>query len=141
VIELKGKKFYLAHGDGLDLSDKRYLLLKKLFSNKLLQYLFARLHPNFAFWLGQSWSRESRLAGKRMGENFKGAEKEGMYLYSKKILDREHVDYFVYGHRHIMVNKKIGNNSRYINLGNWIDLFSYGVFDGDNFELKQFKKT
>jgi UDP-2,3-diacylglucosamine hydrolase len=33
---------------------------------------------------------------------------------------------------------KIGENSRFILLGEWIMTFSYGVFNGKNFELKQF---
>jgi UDP-2,3-diacylglucosamine hydrolase len=33
----------------------------------------------------------------------------------------------------------VGENSQYINLGDWIGYFTYGVFDGDKFELKEYK--
>jgi UDP-2,3-diacylglucosamine hydrolase len=29
--------------------------------------------------------------------------------------------------------------SKYINLGDWIGYFTYGVFDGDHFELKTYE--
>ena len=47
-----------------------------------------------------------------------------------------HVDYFVFGHRHILVDRKTGNGSRLIVLGDGFRLMSYGVWDGDKFELK-----
>jgi UDP-2,3-diacylglucosamine hydrolase len=34
--------------------------------------------------------------------------------------------------------EKIGDNSYYIHLGDWLTNFSYGVFDGNTFELKRF---
>jgi UDP-2,3-diacylglucosamine hydrolase len=32
----------------------------------------------------------------------------------------------------------VGENSEYVNLGDWISYFTYGVFDGETFELKKF---
>jgi UDP-2,3-diacylglucosamine hydrolase len=34
----------------------------------------------------------------------------------------------------------IGENSEYVNLGDWIGYFTYGVFDGESFQLKTFTK-
>ena len=136
--ELGGKKFYLAHGDGLDKTDKGYLLLKKMFTSKTLQWLFARIHPNFAISLGRHWSKHSRISKGITGEGFKGINNEGMYIFAQSILHNETFDYFIFGHRHVMIDSPIGENSRYINLGDWIHHFSYGVFDGNDFELKQY---
>ncbi|NCA21853.1 MAG: UDP-2,3-diacylglucosamine diphosphatase, partial [Crocinitomicaceae bacterium] len=44
---INGKKFYIAHGDGLGPGDKGYKFIKKVFRNRLCQWAFARLHPNF----------------------------------------------------------------------------------------------
>lgn len=137
-VELNGKKFFLAHGDGLDKTDKGYLLLKKIFTSKVLQWLFSRLHPNFALSLGHNWSKNSRIAKGISGEDFKGATNEGMFIFAESVLKKEKFDYFIFGHRHVMIDSPIGENSRYINLGDWISHFSYGVFDGNNFELKQY---
>lgn len=133
-----GKKFFLAHGDGLDPFDKGYHLLKKIFTNRFLQWGFARLHPNFALSLAHAWSKKSRLS-KGIFVPFKGVEEEGLYLFAKSVLKNEDVDYFIFGHRHLLLDLPLEKNSRYINLGDWIVHFSYGVFDGEKFELKKYK--
>ncbi len=139
--ELMGKKFYLAHGDGLDPTDKGYLFLKKIFTSKTLQWMFARIHPNFSLSFGHRWSKHSRISKGIVGEGFRGIENEGMFIFAESVLQNEPFDYFVFGHRHAMVDSPIGENSRYINLGDWIHYYSYGVFDGDKFELKQYNYT
>lgn len=137
TIELMGKKFFLAHGDGLDQTDKGYLFLKKIFKSRPLQWLYARLHPNFAVSLAQKWSKTSRLSKKVGGPEF-DVEKEGMYQFASSLVEKEHFDYIVLGHRHRLVNVPIKDNSRFILLGDWIKTFSYGVFNGSTFELKTF---
>jgi len=137
--ELFGKRFFLAHGDGLDPDDKGYLLLKKIFTSKTLQWMYARIHPNLALALAQRWSKNSRLS-KKDNEPVFAAQKEGMYRYAAAVLDKEPFDYFVFGHRHRMADLPMDNKARFILLGEWINLFSYGVFDGETFVLKQYKK-
>ncbi|MFV0377385.1 MAG: UDP-2,3-diacylglucosamine diphosphatase [Mangrovibacterium sp.] len=139
-ITLGEKKFFLAHGDGLDPFDTGYHLLKKAFTNRFFQWVFAWIHPNWGIKMAHSWSKKSRL-DKGMGDGFKGPEKEGLFVFANSVLENEEIDYFIFGHRHLLLNLPIGKNSRYINLGDWITHFSYGVFDGVNFELKTFKNT
>ena len=138
VKEIRGKKFFLAHGDGLDKADKGYILLKKIFTNRNIQWLFSRLHPNFAFWLAHKWSASRRLSKVNSEEVFM-ADMDGMYKFAADFLKSEAVDYFVMGHRHKMVDEKIDEHSRFILLGDWIKYFSYGVFDGEKFELKKYE--
>ena len=45
------------------------------------------------------------------------------------------VDYFIFGHRHYAIDLKINHKSRYINLGDWIRLNTYAVFDGTDLQL------
>jgi UDP-2,3-diacylglucosamine hydrolase len=137
VTEIYGKKFCLAHGDGLDPNDKGYLLLKKIFTSKKLQWLFSRLHPNFAFHLAHQWSKSSRLS--KMGEEEEfNVKNESMYKFAENFLEKEWIDYFIFGHRHRMVNMEIKDTSRLILLGDWIKNFSYGVFNGEKFVLNKF---
>ena len=138
VAEIKGKKFFLAHGDGLDASDKGYLFLKKVFTNKPMQWLFSRLHPNFAFSVAHKWSATSRLSKTDYQEDFM-ANQDGMYKFAAGFLETTPVDYFVMGHRHRMTMEKMKGNATFILLGDWISRFSYGVFDGEKFELKKYK--
>jgi UDP-2,3-diacylglucosamine hydrolase len=135
--KIRGKEFLIAHGDGLDPEDKGYLMLKKIFVSRKLQWLFSRLHPNFAFNIAHRWSESSRLSKIDRKEEFK-VKNESMYKFAQKFLEKEWVDYFIFGHRHQMANEEIENGARFILLGDWIANFSYGVFDGDEFKLNKF---
>ena len=139
IREFNGYRFFLAHGDGLGPGDFGYKLLKGIFRNKISQFLFARLHPNFALWLGKTWSKNSRYSKGIIAEEFAGEDKEQQIVFAKKILRKEHFDIFIFGHRHIPFDIKLGNKSRVINLGDWIYSYTYGVLDGDQFELRQYK--
>lgn len=138
VREIDGKQFFLAHGDGLDASDKGYLFLKKLFTNPALRWFFSRIHPNLAFTIAHKWSASSRLSNADSDSDYM-ANKDGMYKFAADFLQTNKIDYFIMGHRHQLVNEKINDDSRFIVLGDWIKAFSYGVFDGEKFELKRFK--
>ena len=142
VLILNNKKFYLGHGDGLGNYDKAYKILRKIFNNKFLQRCFSWLHPDIGIWIAHKWSSHSRLkdTGTIEAEGFRGEDKEWLIQYSKEILENDHIDYFVFGHRHFPVDIRIGNKSRYINLGDWITHFTYGELEGENFKLKIYKK-
>jgi UDP-2,3-diacylglucosamine hydrolase len=135
--EILGKKFFLAHGDGLGPGDPSYKLLKWAFTNKALQWMFKRLHPDFSLWIGQTWSTNRRMIERK--PVFFGIDKEWLILYSREILKKEFFDYFVYGHRHIPGIHQITENTKYVNLGDWLRNFTYGVFDGETFEVKGFE--
>lgn len=135
---IRGKKFYLAHGDGLGPGDKAYLILKWAFHNRLLQWLFSRLHPNFALSLGHLWSKRSRIS-KGIYVDYKGTDKEWLILHAKEVLEMEHFDYFVFGHRHLPMEIALTPNSSFYCLGDWITHFTYAVFDGDRMQLKSFR--
>lgn len=134
-----GKKFYIGHGDGLGPGDHGYKFLKKVFASKFCQWCFARLHPNFGIWLANKSSKSSRAATAKDDEKFLGEENEWLAIYSKEILAKEHFDYFVFGHRHLPLELKVGENSTYFNLGEWINYNTYLVFDGEKAELKTYK--
>jgi UDP-2,3-diacylglucosamine hydrolase len=53
------------------------------------------------------------------------------------MLKEKNINYFVFGHRHLPIDYRLAN-SRYINLGDWIRYFTYGVFDGSRFELRSY---
>jgi len=131
-------KFYIGHGDGLGPDDYGYKFIKKVFSNRFNQWLFARLHPNFGIGLALYFSRKSRIANGNADEVFLGEDKERLFIYAKEILQKEHFDFFIFGHRHLPLDLKIAENSRYLNIGDWVKSFSYIVFDGEQLTLKYF---
>ncbi|MBN2484658.1 MAG: UDP-2,3-diacylglucosamine diphosphatase [Bacteroidales bacterium] len=136
--EIAGKKFFIGHGDGMGPGDFGYKLLKGIFRNRVLQWLFARLHPNFSMWLGKSWSKNSRYSKGIVAEGFSG-EKEQQVIAAREILKHQYFDYFIFGHRHIPWDLKLDGNARIINLGDWIYSFTYAVFDGKTLSLEQFE--
>jgi len=54
-------------------------------------------------------------------------------------LKQEHIDYFIFGHRHIVLEYPLGENSMYYNLGDWVKYNSYAVFDGAKMSMKYFQ--
>ena len=137
-IEINHKKFHIAHGDGLGPGEKGYKILKSLFTSKIMQWLYARIHPNAATAFAHRWSKHSRLS-KDASLEFLGEEKENLVLYAKQILKNEHFDYFIFGHRHLPFDIVIPDNSHVICLGDWFNNFTYAVFDGTKIELAKYE--
>ncbi|MDD3458263.1 MAG: UDP-2,3-diacylglucosamine diphosphatase [Weeksellaceae bacterium] len=130
-------RFFIAHGDGLGPGDKGYKRMKKLFTNKIAQFLFYLLHPDFAVWLGINTSRKNKLISGKEDVKFLGEESEWLAIYARKKLEMEHFDYFLFGHRHLPMQIELGGNSTYVNLGDWINHFTYAVFDGEKLKLER----
>lgn len=138
--EYNGKTFFIGHGDGLGPGDRGYKFIKAVFRNKVCQWLFARLHPNFGIGIANYFSRKSRVATGQSDEEFYGVEKEMLIQFCKTELTKKQYDYFVFGHRHLPIDFQLNNNSRYLNIGDWIKYNSYAVFDGEKLELKYWNK-
>ncbi len=135
---INGKNFLLAHGDGLGPGDKGYKRMKKLFTNPVAQWLFRWFHPDLAMRLAVYFSTKNKLISGEEDKAFLGEDKEFLILYAKEKLKNEQIDYFVFGHRHLpMVLDLNEGAAKYINLGDWIGYFTYGVFQ-HNFELKEY---
>jgi len=69
-----------------------------------------------------------------------GEDKEWLIRYSKEVLQKQHFDYFIFGHRHLPLDIKLNDKSRYLNLGDWIKYDSYAVFDGNDMALLYYNK-
>jgi len=133
-------RFLIGHGDGLGPGDKGYKRMKKLFTNPLSKWLFRWLHPDWGVRLGQYLSQKNKLISGEDDVQFLGVDKEWLVTYSKRKLQKEHFDYFVFGHRHLPLEIKLTEKSKYINLGDWITHNTYAEFDGKQLVLKTWKK-
>jgi UDP-2,3-diacylglucosamine hydrolase len=140
TLEIDGKRFYLAHGDGLGPFDKGYVWLKKLFTNSVAQWLFRWLHPDIGVGLAHYWSHKSRYAEGEDHLDYLGEEKESLISHSKELLKTSHYDFFIYGHRHVALEKMLSDKTKLIYLGDWLNNFSYAEFDGEQVTLNYFKK-
>jgi UDP-2,3-diacylglucosamine hydrolase len=134
------KKFYIGHGDGLGPGDYGYKFIKKIFANSFLQWAFARLHPNFGIGLADYLSRSSRAKTGHKDAIFKGEDQEWLAIYAKEILEKEFFHYFLFGHRHLPLNINLNKQgSRYLNLGDWIQYYTYAVFNGQELTLETYE--
>ncbi len=136
TFEWNGKKIFIAHGDGLGPEDHGYKFMKSIFRNPFCQWLFGLLHPSWGIGLANYFSRKSRKKTGKQDEVFLGEDKEWLIIFSRGLLAKEHYDYFIFGHRHLPLDLKLTDKSRYINLGDWITYFTYAEFDGQSVQLK-----
>ena len=138
---INSKHFLIGHGDGLGPGDKGFKRMKKVFQNSISKLLFSWIHPDIGVRLAQYLSTKNKLLSGKEDVEFKGDENEWLAQYCKKILSKENFEFFIFGHRHLPLDIKISDSSRYINLGDWISYFSYAVFDGKDLELKFHKSN
>lgn len=140
TLEIYGKEFYLAHGDGLGDPNASFKVLRTIFHSHTLQRLFSCLHPRWSIDFGLQWAKKSRL--KRIDNKepeYMGEDKEYLVLYTKEYLKlHPSINYFIYGHRHIMLDLMLSASARVTILGDWVNYFSYAVFDGENLFLDEY---
>ncbi len=136
TIDLQGKRFYMAHGDGLD-NDKGFKFIRKIFHSRTAQQLFGYFPIRWGQQFGYKWSKQNRLKHKAYDGNYQGEHQENLVKYSKAYSESHpDIDFFVYGHRHVALELQLKNKSRVVILGDFVSIFSYGVFDGENFWLE-----
>lgn len=139
ILKSGEQRLLIGHGDGLGPGDSTYKILKRFFNSKICQWLFARIHPNLGMSIAHHWSKNSRIANLKREEKYKGEENEFLLTYCREMEKETHFDYYIFGHRHLPLDLKVGENSRYINLGEWVHFNTYAVYDGHRVELKTFE--
>lgn len=133
---LDGKKFYIAHGDGLGPGDQAYKFLKRIFRSHWAQFLFRWIHPDLGISIADFWSRKSRAADIRE-DNF-DAEKEWLVSFCQSYIREHDIDYFIFGHRHMPIHCYM-DHTEYINLGDWLQYQTYAVLEEGKISLKAYK--
>ena len=136
-FDINGKIFLIGHGDGLGPGDYGYKRMKKVFTFPFFKWLFRWLHPDIGVRLGHYFSVKNKLISGDEDARFLGEENEWLVQYCRKKLTEKHYDFFVFGHRHLPLEINLNTNSTYINLGDWIQYFTYGEFM-KTFNLKEF---
>ncbi len=140
LLRVGNQALLIGHGDGLGPGDTTYKFIKKFFNSKVCQWLFARLHPNFGIGIATYWSRKSRISNMKREEKFQGEGEEFLWVYCKKLEEKQHHDFYIFGHRHLPLDLKINESSRYINLGEWVHFNTYAEYDGKDVKLKTWEQ-
>lgn len=140
VVEIYGELFYLAHGDGLDTRDRKFMLLRSIFHNRTCQRLFAALHPRWGMGFGLAWARHSRL--KRVdGQEppYQGPDREPLVVFARQYLKTHpQINHFIFGHRHIEVRERLTDTAEVVILGDWISQFTYARYDGRELAIENY---
>lgn len=139
-MQFNDKIFHIGHGDGLGPGDRAYKIMKiLLFRNAPFRWLFNNvLPPNIGVWLGQSWSEKNK--GNRIDrkERFEKPENEYIWHYCRQKEAENHHDFYIFGHRHLALDLKVTENSRYFNLGEWFGYRTYAVFEGNELKMLRY---
>lgn len=138
VTELDGHRFFMEHGDGVGRLPWSFRRLRSLFRNPLAQRLYAAVHPRWTIGFAHAWSSHSRKKGgytpaERAGDNLI----EFARTYNSDAA-HEKIDFFIFGHCHIMLDAALPEGGRIVILGDWIRHFSYAVWDGNTIGLHNF---
>ena len=141
TVELFGKKFFLGHGDEVGKYPVKYRIIQRIFRNRLNQILYSTIHPRWTFGFARRWSLSSRKSGLVAEKLKKTIERNQKILevFSKTYL-QTHTDisFFIFGHLHIMLDEEISDSTRLLIIGDWMQQFSYAVWDGETLELKKY---
>ncbi len=136
IIELLGKRFFIAHGDGLKDIGVGLRLLRRIFHSPLLQKCFGLLHPDIGISFGNWWSNRNRQ--KHGYFPYQGEQNEPLVSFAKNFEPNKVFDYFIFGHRHILLNLQATPQRQVVILGDFYAEFSYAVFDDNGIALEHF---
>ncbi|NNF33305.1 MAG: UDP-2,3-diacylglucosamine diphosphatase, partial [Saprospiraceae bacterium] len=138
---IDGKTFFIGHGDGLGPGDHGYKMIKSIFSNRLCQWLFARIHPNLGIRIMKYVSGRSRHTHD-VEDAFLGVDKEWLVQFCETTIKNKDIDFFVFGHRHLPIEHQLSNgHSTYYNLGDWLKYFTYLEVEDGIPSLKTFEES
>lgn len=130
TTEIHSKKIYLFHGDGISKKDVGYRFLKKVFRNRINIFLYGLLHPDLGIPLARLMSSTSR---KHTADLV--LDDEDDYLDFARDKFNKGFDYVIVGHSHRPVLENIDHHV-FLNLGDWIKNFSYGMLEDGELTLK-----
>ncbi len=142
IQEFDGHKFFISHGDMVGYRPFSVRLMQWLFHSKVIQLIYSIIHPSVTMKFGLWWSKSNRL-GKHTQESaqYLGEDKEYLVKFAKETLQKDpSIDYFIFGHRHVILDLMLKDKKRVVYLGDWIDKFSYGLWDGENFTMEFFEE-
>lgn len=137
---MHGNTFFIHHGDGLGPGDHKYKFAKWVFTRKFFQWCYSWVHPDFGIRIASFFSGRSRKKNLK-SEGVDYGEKEFQWIFAKETLkENPQIDYFVFGHRHIAKFQELEPGKTFVNLGDWIDNFTYLEVSKDGVELREFGK-
>ncbi|MDR2120555.1 MAG: UDP-2,3-diacylglucosamine diphosphatase [Tannerella sp.] len=143
IVDLLGKRFFLAHGDEVGKRPLMFRALQAMFRNRICQVMYAAIHPRWTFALAGWWSYSSRVSGMHgQTPDAQDRKTDALVDFAKNRLKTQpDIDCFIFGHRHVMRDTALNASSRLLIAGDWMQYFSYIEWDGEQLSLKQTEHT
>ncbi len=138
TIVLNGKRCFLAHGDGLGFTHRSFRILRSIFHNPVMQFLFRLLPPAIGNAFGYTWAKHSREKELMRPIGYKGEKNEELVQFAKESSKvrrlegekaAEQINYFIFGHRHIELDLELNGGARVLILGDTFKLWTYAQMD------------
>ena len=137
TFSLKGKNFYITHGDGLLSWDYGYRILKKIIRSPFFTWCFRLLHPTIGYSIAKKVSRTENHP--EHSEQLKEKIRNELTKFASGHFEKG-FDYMVCGHYHLNEIIDVGKGKLAV-LGDWQDQPSYAVFDGRELTLHQWENN
>lgn len=135
VVELDGERIFIGHGDLIDPGDKGYRLLRRLLRSRPLRWLAGIVPPDWA-WAIARWSSALSRRG-HPEKNRRGLPEQLLDAHARAHF-RTGCRAVITGHFHVPLHRATPDGQTLIALGDWIDQYSYGVFEAGAFSLETF---
>ncbi len=142
-VDVLGHRFLISHGDDVGKRPFGQRLTRFLFHNKVTQWLYSLIHPNFTWWIACGLSTSNRV--NRNPQTEQRSAKHCIELLDEFARDyatkHPEVEHFVMGHLHSARLTPIDDRRSICHLGAWIyDYWSYARFDGQQLTLHNHRK-
>ncbi|MDR1557191.1 MAG: UDP-2,3-diacylglucosamine diphosphatase [Tannerellaceae bacterium] len=140
-VDLLGKRFFLGHGDEVDYRSRMFRFLRAFFRNRFCQWLYAGIHPRWTCGFALGWSLNSRKEGLKKEAPGSYPEETPGYLIAfagEYLKTHPDIDFFIFGHLHIMLDFPLNPASRLLIAGDWMKFFSYIEWDGEKLSLLRY---
>ncbi len=137
IRDIKGKRFFLTHGDGYGKRTRVFKTMRAVFRNRLCQKLYSGIHPRWTIPFAFGWSCSSRKTESEKYALAQGREGAESLLDFATEYRRENssIDYYIFGHVHFQSCRKFQDGGVAITLGGWITEFDYVEFDGQELNI------
>jgi UDP-2,3-diacylglucosamine hydrolase len=138
-MDLDGQKILVSHGDTVDETDRRYLLLRKILRSRLF-YRIQRKVPLVLLW---KIARLSSVISKELSSESQNWLATKMEIFSQGKFE-EGFDAVILGHCHKPLIKEYvvdGRKRTFATLGDWVKHHSYLYCEDGHFSLRYYKPS
>lgn len=131
-VTLDGKRVFLAHGDTMD---RAFVprFFRVLMRSRLNGWLYSQLHPDIGIGLALAVARANRVKGAKPGlvEDMAGFAADKL---------ASGFDIVIMGHSHAPELRKLAGGV-YLNVGDWMTHFTYGLIRDGVASLQRFEES